>query len=294
MSILRAASAGLIAAIAGGEALGMADLFTFVLQNGTTYYWTSWTSDITVGGNTFSSRAPWLTRGKWNLTNTMTIPSLDITLRALNTSFAGGANIKTQIHDGLFDGASFLLSQLYFPVTSPGSTSWGVLDIFGGMVGTISPLIGTDAKITVKGKNNLLSQYAPRNVYQVGCLHAFCDAGCTLNRSSFTTTLTALSGSTPSVINVSSVSTPDRYNSGTVTFTTGAAAGQSRTIALCNGTSFTLAYPLYVTPASGDHFTAFQGCDKTFDSGTDQSCTARSNTQNYRGFEFIPPPDSAY
>jgi hypothetical protein len=47
-------------------------------------------------------------------------------------------------------------------------------------------------------------------------------------------------------------------------------------------------------PIAADGFTAFEGCDKSFNSGSVQSCTSRSNTQHYRGFEFVPPPNSAY
>ncbi len=156
-------------------------------------------------------------------------------------------------------------------------------------------MIGGVATITAKGKNNRLDQYVPRNLYQVGCNHAFCDAGCTLSRASFTSNFTV--GGSPTSIFVpwaSAPGTPALYIGGTLAVTSGAGAGQRRTISGANAFGVDLAYPLSVLPAAGDAFTAFEACDKSFNSGSGQSCTDRSNTQHYRGFEFIPPPNAAY
>lgn len=296
----RTLSPALATALAGGVPLWRADLFDFTLIGGSVYRWTTWDSDLTASGHVYSSRFdvstgnPFIKRTKWNLTNTMAVPSLDVTLLALNGGFAGGANIKTQIHNGLFDGASVLLSTAF--MSTPGNTSaLGVVPVFSGYVGGVT-IEGGQAKITVKGKNNNLDQYAPRHVYQVGCNHAFCDSGCTLNRVTFTTAYNVGTGPTPSFVPwASSPSNPARYTSGTLTMTSGAASGQSRTIIQANASGLTLAYPLYELPAAGDSFTAFQGCDKSFNNaGSVQSCTAYANTNNYDGFPFVPPPGTAY
>ena len=279
--------------------MDIADLFTFTLVDGVTVLrWCAWDYDLKVAGEVYSSQNPWLTRSKWSVTNTMTVPSLTVYLRALNSGFNGGANIKKQIGDGLFDGATFLLSRLYIPSpiprTGPDTTTYGVIDIFGGNTAGLD-LIGTKATISVKGKNNLLDQYAPRNIYQVGCNHAFCDIGCTLNRASFTTAYTV--GASPTDIFIPWSGTAPvnflNYTQGTVAMTSGAASGQRRTIVLATSLGLTLAYPLSDDPVIGDTFTAFEGCDKTFDSGTGQSCTDRANTDNYDGYEFVPPPTAA-
>jgi len=293
VTILRAASPALAAALQGGVPLWSAELFTFTLVAGApTFRWTSFDGDLVAGGQTYLSRKPWLTRSKWNVTNTMEVPSLTVKLAALNDGFNGGVSIKAQIHNGLFDGASFLLSRAY--MTTPGdTTALGTIDLFGGEVAGLT-LIGSLATITIKGKVNKLNQYVPRNVYQIGCNHAFCDPGCTLSRASFTSSYTV--GSSPSVSFIpwtSTPSSPARYTGGTITFTSGPASGESRNISKADGTGLTLSYPLYVAAAPGDGFTAFEGCDKTFNSGSGQSCTDRSNTQHYRGFEFVPPPNAA-
>ncbi len=294
MPLLRSCSPELAAALSGGVELWAADTFTFTLSDGVTkFYWTSWDTDLNVGGQAFSSKDPWLQRSKWNVTNTMEVPTLTVYLRALGSGFNGGAAILQQIHNGLFDGASFLLSKVY--MTSPGNTSaLGSVDLFGGEVAGID-LNETTANISIKGKVNKLDQYAPRNMYQIGCNHAFCDAGCTLSRNSFTASF--VMGASPTATFVpwaSAPGTPSLYLGGSVQVTSGAAAGSWRTVLAADSSGLTLSYPLYEAPQAGDTFKAFQGCDKTFDSGSGRSCTDRSNTQNYRGFEFVPPPNSAY
>lgn len=298
MPVLRPASVALIGALKTGIPLVSADLFEFDLADGATkYYWTSWTSDLTVDGNVYSSKRPWLNRSKWNVVNTMQVPQLQVKLFALNDSFGGGASIKAQIHAGIFAGASFLLSRAYMTPANAilGDTSaFGLVDLFGGLVGAID-LIGTMATITVKGKNNKLNQYGPRATYQTPCNHAFCDVGCTLNRATFTHAF--IVGASPTPIFVPwtvAPADPTKFIGGTMTLTSGGGDSQQRTIIGADATGVTLIYPLFEVPAPGDTFNGFEGCDKTFDSGSTQSCTSRANTDNYDGFEFVPQPTSVY
>jgi len=294
MPILRDVTPALATALTGGVPLWSADLFRFVLADGVTiFHWTSWDVDLLANGFTYSSKKPWLTRSKWNVTNTMQVPSLVVKLQAQNVDFNNGANIKTQIHNGLLDGAAFLLSRAY--MTTPGNTSaLGTVDLFGGETAGID-LIGNLVNITIKGKVNKLDQYAPKNVTQKGCNHAFCDIGCTLNRVTFTTAFSV--GTGPSLTFIPWTGTPPgnavNYLGGSIQILTGMGAGQWRTVISADASGLGLSYPLYQLPAVGDDFNAFEGCDKTFDSGSGRSCTDRSNTQNFRGFEFVPPPTAA-
>lgn len=290
VSILRTAGSLLKAVLADSTVvLSRADLFTFTLQDGVTVYrWTSWDTDLTVGGNLFQSKAPWLKRSSWNLVNTMEVPKLKIFLLALNDSFAGGVSIKGQLKEGLFDGAAMLYELLY--MITPGDSSLGTLEIFRGVTSEIE-VTGLKSTITCKGKNNLLDQYMPRNVYQLPCNHAFCDPGCTLLRASFTFPFTL--GGTPTRLFLPWAAAPGseaRFQSGSVEITSGPASGSWRTIVSADSSGLTLAYPLSSTPLAGDTFTAFQGCDKTV-----ATCDGTyANLQHYRGFPFIPPPDTAY
>jgi len=272
--------------------LSRADLFSFTLLGGQVLNWTSWDSDLAVAGAPYSSKAPWLERTKWNVANTMEVPTLNVFLRAFNAGFNGGTNIKTQIHNGLFDGAGFTLSRAFM---SPPGTVLGTVGLFGGQVGGID-LTGSAATIAIKGKTNLLDQYAPHNLYQIGCNHAFCDVGCTLSRAAYTASFSVGPGAVTSsfIPWATAPANAANYQLGQITMTSGLASGQTRSVASASASGLTLDYPLYETPGPGDTFTAFQGCDKTFNSGSGQSCTARSNTQNYKGYPYVPPPNSAY
>lgn len=290
MSILRPATSALITALESGVRLWSADLFQFTLVGGPNFYWSSWdgAGGIVYGSETYASQAPWLTRSKWGLTNTMEVPSLEIILRAGNGEFNGAAQIKQQIHNGLFDGASVLLSRAY--MTTPGSTTaLGAIALFGGVVAGIN-IAGAKVTITAKGKNNLLDQFAPRNVYQIGCSHNFCDANCTLNAASYTSGYTVGSDATAAFIPWSGAAPPNAalYANGVIVFTSGACAGQSRTIMNGDSAGLNLAYPLYEVPSAGDAFTAQQGCDKTLVTCRD----TYSNLQHRRAFDFVPPPDT--
>ncbi len=120
----------------------------------------------------------------------------------------------------------------------------------------------------------------------------FCDANCTLNAASYTTGYTVGSGATASFIPWSGTAPGNYalYANGSITFTSGACSGQSRTIMNGNAEGLNLAYPLYEIPAVGDDFTALQGCDKTL-----ATCkNTYSNLQHRRAFDFVPPPDTTY
>jgi len=292
MSILRTCSPALATALAGRVRLWSADLFRFTLIDGATnFFWTSFDSDLGYDGETYVSQAPWLTRSKWNVANTMEVPSLDVVLRAGNGEFNGGAQIKQQIHNGLFDGASMLLSRAY--MEAPGNaTTLGAIELFGGVVAGVT-ITGSKVAITCKGKNNLLDQYAPRNVYQIGCSHNFCDSNCTLNATAYTAGYTVgASGVTQSFIpwNGTAPSNYALYANGEIIFSTGPCSGQSRTIMNGNASGLNLAYPLYEVPNAGDAFQAIQGCDKTL-----LTCTnVYNNAQHRDAYDFVPPPDTTY
>lgn len=306
-TILRSCPSLLSAALLSGVQLWRADLFTFTLADGVTVYnWTSFDRDLINEGTTYSSRNPWLKRSKWNVTNTMAVQKLTVFLYALNQGnvvpgFGGAANIKTQIHNGLFKGAKFVLSRAFLTATDLAalpltSASLGSIDgLFGGTVGGIK-LDGVKAEITVKGLTNRLDQQFPRNRYQTSCNHGFCDPGCTLVKATFTQTFAVGSSPAPTSTFIpwaSAPGTPSLYIGGTFTLTTGNGAGQERDIANATASGLTLTDPLLIVPAATDSFTAFQGCDKTENSGSGRSCTDRSNTGNFDGYPFVPPPNMA-
>ena len=294
-ALLRPASTALAAALAANAIVYDADLVTLTLVDGVTVLnWTNFDHDLVYGGTRYVAQGQALGQTTWKVTNTMEVPQATLKVSSLNCSFNGGASLQLQIHNGLLDGASFLLQ-----VASMGADvdpdTLGTMEIFAGKVAGID-CDGITASIGVKGKNNDLDQYTPRNLYQVPCNHAFCDPGCTLNKASFTAAYTV--GTAPTAVFIPwagrAPANYATYQNGTLLMTSGAASGARRTVTQATSAGLELSYPLAELPAAGDGFTALQGCDKTLNSGSSQSCTAYSNTQNYRGYPFVPPPASSY
>jgi uncharacterized phage protein (TIGR02218 family) len=295
--ILRPCSGALATALATGVRLDRADLFTISLLGASIYHWTSYDVDLTVAGQLFASSSQFLSRGRSRVINTMEVPTLEIYL--LDTSTAGFTGVgtprlRTQIHNGLLDGANVLLQRVFMPAGTTDTATYGTIDLFSGDVGAVELSEGAKATIKVRGKNSRLDVPAPVNVYQPGCIHTFCDAGCTLNPATFTVSRTVLASPTPTRTSIAFVSSSTALalllKSGKVTMTSGPNSGQQRTItdALVVGanTILTLTNPLFATPSAGDTFTTFQACDKTI-----PTCNAvYSNLANFRGFPFIPPP----
>lgn len=288
---MRASSAGLQSFLISRVPCTKADLFTVTLADGTIYRWTDYDQPVTADGNTFLAQGPLLKRSSLSVKNTIEVPQLVIKLFALDTDFVGGVNIKKQLHDRVFSGSTVQLDRAF--MVTPGDTSLGTPTLFAGRMGQVK-ITATGAELTVRGANVIMNQSVPRNVYQTSCMHAFCDLNCTLARSDFTTTNTAGVGSTKSLLKWGTgVGTPGIYTRGTITMTSGPASGQKRTIKFADGNGIILANPLYNTPNAGDSFSALKGCDKSFDSGSGQSCTDYANTQHFRAFEFVPPAETA-
>lgn len=285
---MRQASAALETFLQSRLPCWKADLFTITLLSGAVFNWTDFDQPVTYSGTTWLSVGPRLQRSKLGVKNTVEVPELSIKLSAFDTDTVNGVNIKQQLHNGLFDGSSVVLQRMIMP--TPGDTSLGTVTLFGGRCSNVQ-ITAVGATLSYKGANVLMNQYAPRNLYETNCLHTFCDAGCTLLASSFTlTSQTFGSGSTSQqLIWNSPPGNQALYTFGMLTVTSGAANGQVRSVKLVSGGTITVTYPLYNAPASGDTFSILRGCDKTFNSGSGQSCGDYSNTQHYRGFPFVPP-----
>ncbi len=305
-----AALVGVRPVVMGTMKVYKADLFTVILLDGVTkYLWTDFDQDIHfigIGGTPylFLAQGPCIQRTQLSVKNTVEVPSLTLKLSALDTDFVGGLGIKQQLHNGYFDGATIWLDRCFMaaplgnPIHASGVIGGNGIDPLGGLfAGRMSSakITAVGAELTVKGANVLMNQNVPRNAYQVPCIHAFCDAGCTLSAATFTTTNSAGAGSTRARVTWGTVpGAPNVYTYGRLTMLSGPAIGQTRTIKSADAAGMVLQYPLYNTPAAGDTCSVFKGCDKAYISGSGQSCTDYANTQNHRGFEFTPTADTAF
>jgi hypothetical protein len=271
-------AAGSIAGIADGMALTYSSLDVPILLNG--YYYLA--NELLVGGLRYKS-----SRG-------LSVDTQTLTIAAWPGMTIGGVPFMQALQQGLLDGAEIQRDRCFFSETAwqagrlnPGTpiAPIGAMLLFKGRVTELTKIGRTRAEIKVASDLTLLDVDMPRNLYTTACQHLLYDAGCGLNRASYTFAGAAGSGSTASQINWTGATA--NFLQGSIAFVGGANDGVVATIKTASAGVFGLMYPLPETPAAGDRFTAVYGCDHTM-----ATCTSRfSNLIHYRGFPFVPPPE---
>lgn len=283
---MKSASSALTALLNSSQTFVMADLYTITLVGGFVVRYTDAGSDLTVGGNVFSSSGPIITRTRTRTVIGVEVDSLNLTLTAQSQHLLNGASWLAAIRAGALDGGRVLLERVFMP--SWGDTSAGSLILFGGRVAGVE-LGRTEAKITVKSDLELLNIKMPRNLYQPSCPNALFDAGCGLAKSAWAVSGSVTTGGDKRVIGASALNQGGGwFDQGTIAFSSGVNAGVTRSVRAYVPGSVTLALPLVSPCSAGDAFTIYPGCDKT-----QATCSAKfSNLPNFRGFPFVPVPES--
>ena len=196
----------------------------------------------------------------------------------------GGVPFLAGVRAGLLDGCAVQRDRAY--LASWSAPPVGSVTLFKGRVSSVDAVGRTSAEITVASDLVLLDVDMPRNLYQPACNHVLYDSGCGLVKSAYGTAGSA--GATPSLLPWAGA-TP-AFAQGTVSFANGANAGATANIKAAGAGTLTLSAPLAVAPAAGDGFTAYPGCDHTL-----ATCRGRfGNGGNFRGFPFVPAPETAF
>lgn len=290
---MRSASSALISLLGSSTQFLMADLVTVTQVSGAVTRLTSWGTALTVGGNTFTPGPPYFTRTTWKVAVGVTVDTMGLTILCgvgAGAALLGGVPWPEAVRTGALDGARVQLERIFMP--SPGDTSAGTVILFAGRVAEASPERDAVA-LTVKSDLELLNTLFPRNVFQPGCAYTLFDSGCALAKASWAVSLSALAGSSATSLTATDSHASGYFDLGTITFTTGALAGQSFTVkaqTLSGSTAtFTFAAPLPAAPAAGDAFTAYPGCDKRL-----ATCQSKfNNAQHFRGYPLIPAAETA-
>lgn len=289
---MRAASTALInfinlIRVAPDAQAAFADCYAFTLRDGTSLYYSSTDYPVSFGGNTYICAGPLISGLKYTCKVGLEVDRQQITIAARPTDLVSGAPILLMLRDGAFDGATLARYRVF--LQSPGGAVVDGVLLFHGRVSTVDLVGRTFAKVTVASDLVVLDYDMPHNLFSTTCNHTLYDAGCGLSASSFSTHATAGASSTVTIVNWSGALL--KYRQGKIVFTSGQNDGVSATIKSVQATtSLTLMYPLPEAPAAGDSFTVYQGCDHTL-----ATCGGHfSNSANFRGFPFVPPPQLAY
>ena len=180
----------------------MADIFTFTMLSGTILCYTNVDVTFTHNGNTYLANSILVDGLKYKASVGLEVDQQQITVAAMSTdTITGGAPFLQALRDGSFDGCEIERERVFFSDVI-GGTAIGSVTLFKGRLGVIDEIrADQSAKLTVNSDLVLLDIDMPRNVYQPTCLHTLYDSGCTLVQNTFSSSGTAGSGSTASVIN---------------------------------------------------------------------------------------------
>lgn len=282
---MKSASGTTIALLALNQYL-FAELYTITLASGAVLYYTDGDGQLIFGGNTFIANAPLISRDRLKIIVGVQADNVKVHMKVSPVNLINGIQFPQFAANGGFDGARIQIDRCY--MATYGDTSAGVVNIFTGIVTDVEPS-RTEINLMVNSNLWLLNIAMPRNVFSPGCSHTVYDAGCGAVKASFGSSSTATSGSTVSKINCGLAQASGWFDNGSISFTSGVNSGAVRTIKQYTPGVITLAVPLSNTPGIGDAFTAYAGCDKSYN-----TCVNKFNRLvSFRGFPYIPIPESS-
>lgn len=264
----------------------MADLFTFVTQGGQTLRYTSADIDLAIDG--YSYLAFCLERGNIRQVAGIQVDTLSVTFFPSDTDYLGNVPFLHGVSKGMLDGAEFTLHRAFF---SPDwQTYVGKILRFSGRVSDIEDFTRSAVPITIKSDLEILNTKMPRNIYQPSCRRTLFDSGCGVSKAAFAANSTVTAGSTATQINCGLAQAAGWFTMGSVTFTSGANSGVSRTVKSYGPGVLVFSLPLPYLPAVGDTFTAYAGCDRL-----KTTCEAKfNNLLRFSGEPYIPAAETAY
>ena len=285
------------ALIAGQREWIMGHLYTFTSSAGAVDYFTDMDTDVSYGGVTYKSGSLRIQGLRMKLGVGINVDEQEVTIWASPSDTLFGAAFLTGMAEGLMDNGTIARDRIVWTpqtgnisqdILSPPAAVWR---LFMGYMSTIEKLGRASIQFKVKSPLVRLNINMPRNFYQPGCLWSLYDAGCTIDRTLFqlvgtlsSATLTTLAVSGGIATQTGADGLP-YYQSGRLLFTSGVNSELEVTVDTNDSANFYLAYPLNAAPSPGDSFIAYAGCSKSF-----ATCGQKfNNTQNFRGFDKVPP-----
>lgn len=206
----------------------------------------------------------------------------------------GGYDIQQAARYGFLQGAVVRMSKFFAlpPIATGGQlqTSQGAMGYFLGSVQQIE-VDRFFVDVTIEDYLSLLgTQQMPKNLFAVGCFHQVYDAGCTLLKSSFTVSGTISTVGDNAHFTTNLTQADGYFNLGSITMTSGPASGQSANVSsyLHASGALGLVIPFAATPAVGNTFSIYPGCDRQ-----QATCSGKfSNLAHFGGVPYMPVPET--
>jgi hypothetical protein len=310
----------LVALLQGPAPVLAADLYQFTLASGQLLCYGTADVAIVYGGNSYGGSVRF-DRSQISLKAGLETDTLSVKCYATSDDLVNGVPFHQWLRQGGLDNADLLLRRAFFPLPAgwfaggwmnppgwlggPLTAPAGVIWLFDGLV-TQVVTGGLQAEIKIDSHLYCLDRKIPRNIYQHLCNHTpelavpqpgqyLYGSGCGLLAAAYAAPGLVAAGSTIFQLNTNLTGRAAGYFSlGKLQFTSGGLQGTWAGIQAQVGSgsgpiSLTLIPPLLGVPAVGDAFTAWPGCDRSL-----ATCINKfNNALNFRGFPWIPVPETA-
>lgn len=291
---MKAAGGSAPGLVLAGGVFSKAELYTFTLAPpaSTTLRFTTYDVPLTVGGNTYGTDLI-ISRSGITQKVGVEVQSLNLEIYPQNDGTpitVGGVPILQAVRLGYFDSCRVQMSKIF--MATPGDVSAGAVAWFQGRVSSVEAT-RFFARVQIESDLALLNISMPRNLVQVACTHRVFDSGCTLNPASWVVSGAVSTVATDRTSITTGLSQADAwFDLGTLTFTSGVLSGMACAVKSYVHASgkVTFLQQLPRDPGVGATFTILPGCDKL--QGT---CNTKfSNQAHFRGFPFVPIPETMY
>lgn len=273
------------------QSFNLADLYEILLADGTSLHYTSCDIPLKVGSIVYNPMA--IEREGTTQTNDISVDEVSFTFTVRPEDKIDSTQTLMQgIVAGRFDNATIHLYRLFSPVPfhfgmDAVDTDY-VLDWWIGRL-NIESAGGITIEATASSMTELLNTKFPTHLYYPPCLLTLGDASCQVDLEQYKRFGSVVS-STRSEIKTNLDINNGYLQQGCICFTSGPNSGVTRTISSNTGGAITVVMPFYYAPEAGDNFYIIPACDKSMN-----CCTNRFNNRNhFRGYPFIPVPETAY
>lgn len=272
------------------------DCFTVEAPNGDKIRCTSSQRDVIVTPIGGGVKQTWTSRGvKVSGIKTVAQAGVDVDEQEAIMNFTPadlfqGLTIPNALLWGRFDGGSLTRDRYFAQEWGQGNTptAWmGGTRMYSGKIADLDEVGRSYAKFKTRSDLGLLNINVPTTLFQPSCRNAIYDSGCKLSRAAHQTLGNVGAGSTNTTILWAGALAV--HGLGTIYIETVSGVTLVRTIrSVVPGVSLLLAYPLEITPTTGQDFSVYEGCDRSY-----SRCTALANTANFRGYPFVPTEETS-
>lgn len=259
------------------------DLYTLELASGLMFRYANYDMDITLSsGEFFTCRGPIFSRSKVSLNSKITIDKMTVSMSVDASDTIGGTPMLAAANNGGFDCSKLSLYKCF--MRAPGVVV-GVVKMFSGDI-EIDSGGGLNLQLEVKSIAQRLNVEYPLRKYYPTCPYTLYSAGCGLNIDNFMQSGSITGIAADYYLFNTDLELPNGYLAdGGIEFTSGVLTGVSAPIKYSSSNGqITLLIPCSVSPAPGDTFRAYPGCDKTI-----ETCMSKFNNRSRnRSTPYIP------